>query len=97
MSLEYCTLNIQYDARKEKFKVRGDINREGQREIIEIFLREQMGKGEDKNEPNKRDFYHIGFRWFPEDDTVEISSDTGNKGLRDGILLKYLASLNKSS
>jgi len=94
MSAGYLTCRIQYDVKKDEFIVNGDLNREGRSEVIEGFLRGQMGKGRDRTKPEKRDVYHITLNWYPENDRIEVSSDTGNKGLREGILMRYLARLS---
>ena len=93
MSLKPLTLNIRYHLDSDKFEVEGDVSREGCGELVETFLRGQIGAGKDESEPNEQDIYNIGLRWYPENDKIEVSSDTGNKGLRDGILMHYLQSL----
>ncbi|MCK5320962.1 hypothetical protein KAJ38_00105 [Candidatus Pacearchaeota archaeon] len=95
MALEYSAMNIKYDMGKGKFDISGDINKRGQHDVIEAFLRGQIGAGEDRSKANERDVYNIGLKWYPEKDRFECVSDTGNKGLRDGILLDVLGRLEK--
>lgn len=95
MELEYLTLDLHYYVNSDKFKVGGNVNEEGQKEIVETFLRDQVGAGEDKRTPDKRDSYHIELKWYPENDRIEASSDTGNDSLRDGILMRYLRILTE--
>ena len=95
MNIDYLVLDIKYDIKKDSFEVSGDVNKEGREEIVDTFLRGQMGKGEDKSKVNERDVYHIQMKWYPQNDNIEVQYDTGNKGLRDGILMHYLGSLNK--
>ncbi|HLD00198.1 MAG TPA: hypothetical protein VJC39_00460 [Candidatus Nanoarchaeia archaeon] len=95
MSLDHLTLNIHYDVKEKKFEVSGDVNFEGQRELVEGFLHNQIGAGRDDKTPDKKDFYNITLRWYPLNDNLEVSSDTGNKGLRDGILLEFLKRLDQ--
>ncbi len=90
MSLDYLTLDLRYDINSDQFKVGGNVNRNGITELVETFLRGQMGAGKDDSKPNEKDVYHIQLRWYPENDRIEVSCDTGNKGLRDGILMLYL-------
>ena len=47
----------------------------------------------DDRPPNEYDVYPICFRWYPDNDDIVVSSDTGNKGLRDGILYRVLEKL----
>lgn len=84
------TLNIEYDLKRDSYSSSGDLNENGKREVVETFLRGQMGKGKDETPHNERDKYHIQLRWFPDDDRIEATSDTGNKSLRDGLLVGFL-------
>jgi hypothetical protein len=89
------TMNINYELKNGEFAITGDINREGQVEILDSFLRGQLGAGKDESKPNVRDSYKISLQWFPENDRIVAFSDTGNKGLRDGILYEVLRKLAK--
>lgn len=93
MVLKYLTLDILYDLKKDKFETRGDVNEEGRRELVESFLRGQIGAGKDESKVNQREIYIIQLRWYPSDDRIEADSNTGNKSLRDGLLINYLRSL----
>lgn len=94
MSLDYLTLDIIYNVNNDKFEIKGDVNKRGQEELISNVLREQIGNGRDDKKAIERETYHIQLKWYPENDTIEVSSDTGNKGLRDGILMHYLKNLS---
>lgn len=96
MSLDCLVLDIKYHRGSDKFEVEGDINQEEQKDIVETFLSTQIGRGIDESKPNEKDTYRIRLEWYPEDDTIKVSSDTGNKGLRDGILMHYLESLGNN-
>ena len=93
MSLEHLTMEIAYDIKKSTFKISSDMKEKAYPEIIEGFIRSQIGAGRDTSKPNELDVYHITLKWYPEDDTITASSDTGNKGLREGILLDVLKQL----
>ena len=84
------TLKIEYDVKENEFYIDGNLSPEGQREIVENFLRKQIGAGEDASIANIRDSYTITLEWDPSNDSIGISSDTGNDGLRDGILMCFL-------
>ena len=90
---QYLSLNIEYNLNKNEFDITGDIKEEQRSNIIETVLRGQIGKDEDKNKPNEKDLYHINIKWYPQNDNFEINDDTGNKGLRDGILMQVLENL----
>ena len=91
----YLTLNIKYYINSDQFEVGGNVNRKGREELVSTFLRGQIGAGKDDSKPNEKDTYNTQLKWYPENDRIEVRSDTGNKGLRDGILVHYLKNLNK--
>ncbi len=94
MNLDCLVLEIVYDTRKNEFIASRHINDELKYDLVETFLRGQIGKGEDYSRPNHKDRYNITLRWYPNIDMIEVWSDTGNKGLRDGILLSFLEYLS---
>ena len=95
MSLDYLTLDIKYDVGRCEFEVGGDVNRDGQAGIVENFLATQMGAGVDSRKRNEQETYSIKLRWYPQNDMFKVESDTGNNGLRDGILQCFLGSLGE--
>jgi hypothetical protein len=99
MGRDSLELNIMYDVKKDEFEVKGDVNKEGEREIIENFLRQQIGAGRDKRKLDMKSIkkdYNIRLTWYPENDRIDSASDTGNLGLRDGILKHYLEKLKEN-
>ena len=64
------------------------------KEIVEAFLINQIGAGEDRNKANELDVYQITLDWYPHLDRIESTSNTGNRGLREGILMRFLGTLN---
>jgi len=90
MERKYATMDITYDIQKDEFDIKGDLNPNGQAEVLDSFIRSQIGAGEDPNPAIERDQYHIKLQWFPDIDEIRSEYDTGNKGLRDGILMELL-------
>lgn len=90
MSLDYLTLDIRYHLKEDRFEVAGDVNEKGRISLIETFLRGQIGAGRDESKVIKRKIYYIQLEWHPADDRIEVKYNTGNKGLRDGILMNFL-------
>ena len=86
-------LDIIYDLARNKFTSSGDLNDKGRREVVETFLRGQIEAGEDRNKPIHKKVYRIRLGWHLSDDEIEVASDTGNRSLRDGLLLAYLRTL----
>ena len=95
MSPDFHTLNLRYSPNGDQFEVKGDLNREGQSELVETFLRTQIGRGKDNRNANRQENYNIQLKWYPADDKIEVNDDTGNKGLRDGILMRFLSTLEE--
>lgn len=93
MEKDYLSLSIAYYIKDGKFDISGDVKKEKQADLIIEFLRGQIGKGIDISKANERDVYHIELRWYPENDRIECMYDTGNKGLREGILKDIVSRL----
>ncbi|MGD9275819.1 MAG: hypothetical protein PVJ67_01455 [Candidatus Pacearchaeota archaeon] len=88
------TLDIKYHLKEDEFEINSNIREGGRKDLVETFLRSQIGKGKDKRKANERDVYSIRLEWYPQNDDIIVSSDTGNKGLREGILMHYLETLD---
>lgn len=93
MTPDYLTMKVAYNMKTEKFRIYSDVKKSQQSNLLAEYLRGQMGAGEDKSKPKVRDVYHIELKWYPSNDDFVVSSDTGNKGLRDGILMSVLKGL----
>jgi hypothetical protein len=89
----HLTLDISYDIRNESFNIDSDANEEAYSSLIETYLHTQIGAGRDNSPANEKDIYHIRLEWYPQNDNFVIKSDTGNKRLREGILMKILRKL----
>ena len=97
MDKEYLEMVVDYNLRADTFQIRGDLNQEGQREIIENFIRSQIGEGKDTRQPKRQEVYHVSLKWYPENDRFVFADDTGNKSLSLGILGDVLKRLNEAS
>ncbi len=88
------TMNISYFMKDRSFKITGEINENGQFELLEnILLGGKFDTGKDHREANKREEYDIQINWYPYKDRFEISDNTGNYGLRNGILMDVFIQL----
>lgn len=92
--MNHLTLDIEYDIRTDQHTFSGDVKPEMSGEIIGAWIRGQIGKGKDKSPPEERDVYHISIEWYPENDDLVCRSDTGNKSLREGILIDILKKIS---
>lgn len=90
---EKLTLGIKFDINKDKVEFYGNINEDGMEAIITNWIQGQIGKGKDNTPANQRDVYNIEIDWYPEDDRLVCRHNCGNKGLREGILMRVLQDL----
>ena len=88
---EPCTIDIKviYDIQQDSFDVSGNAN--NPKSIISDFLRTQIGAGVDKNPTNNQAIYTILINLDLSGDIFSVSHDCGNKGLREGILSRYVS------
>ena len=86
-------LVVQYDIKADTFKVESNIKPEMQGEVLTDFIRTQIGAGKDESPVKEQDTYTIKLRLDLSDDTFCVEHDCGNKGLRDGILMRVLKDL----
>ena len=85
------SVNIQYDIKNDTMKITStNIAESKVIDIINEFIRSQIGMGSDTNEPNILDEYHITITLDLSDDSFSCQYDCGNKGLREGILIRCL-------
>lgn len=88
-------MELEYNVKTDLVKVAStNIKKDAIPEILENFLRSQIGAGKDERTPEIREEYHIRLELELDGDVFTSSSDTGNKSLRDGILLHALKQLS---
>lgn len=81
-------LQIRIDYFKDgKYNIGGNVKEAEVPELIDTFLRGQIGKGADNSKPNKRDKYTILIKVDLNYEKFTVKDNIGNKGLRDGILM----------
>jgi hypothetical protein len=84
-----CKGLLRFNLAESKFYVYG-LTIQGALDIVEVAVRSDMSKAPDKSEPIKRDIYSFIIKWDYSDDSVTISHDCGNEGLKTGILSAFL-------
>jgi len=94
-SRDHLRLELTYTETGDRYEVKSEMTKQGQIELIEAFLSSQIGAGEDNTPANKQKQYRIKLDWYLQNDEIEVTSNTGNKGLRNGILMCYLKRLYK--
>ncbi|MBU2589321.1 MAG: hypothetical protein KKA65_04145 [Nanoarchaeota archaeon] len=92
MSLD-LVMDITYYSKDGSFKILGNVEKKDQLNILSNFLRTQICKGYEIKKANEFDAYHISLKFDSSEDRYEVSDNTGNKGLRDGILMYIMAKL----
>ena len=83
--------------RPAEFSIKTNVKDGKVPEVIEEFLRAQMGKGKDSSPPNRLQEFKIRLELDLDGDKFSSSTDTGNLGLRDGILMDIVRRLRTKS
>ena len=86
-------LNVTYNVETDTFEVASNIKPERQSDVLADFIHGQVGAGKDESAPAERKVYSIRLQLDLSDDTFYVKHDCGNKGLRDGILMRVLKDL----
>ena len=95
MNNNYLQLKLKYNIKtQECFIEHSDVKRNQITNILENFISSEKGKGEDKRKANDKNTYSFNIKWFPSNDLITVSSDTGNYGLQLGILMYIFANFN---
>jgi hypothetical protein len=84
-------IKLTYNITSDKFKVESDFKPEKIPEVLQEFIRGQMGLGKDTRKANKIECYKINLDLDLTEDKFTVSSNTGNDSLRDGIIAYYLS------
>lgn len=63
-----------------------DFNAHGAEEVLNEWVRRQMGKGRDDTPPPEQDIFNIEFNWNPEGDSITCTHDCVNESLALGIV-----------
>lgn len=93
MSLEVFA-NVIYDIEHpENSYIETNIKKDLVSDFISDFIRTQIGAGEDKCKAIEIDVYHINITCDMSCDSFSCDHDTGNKGLREGILMDVVSRL----
>lgn len=90
-------IEVKYDLKEDTYRIASEVKKERVKEVIEELLRSQIGAGQDKAEPVKRDIYIIVIDLELQGDIFTVSADTGNKSLTTGILAQLVKELDKNS
>lgn len=86
-----AVLTISFPVSGEQVTIKSNIKPERIQEVLEDYVRSQMGSGEqsDRNY-NAKEIYTITLGLDLSDDTFTTSSDTGNEVLTLGIVMDVL-------
>lgn len=104
-------LDITYNLNTDKFTLDGNVNEEYHAELLENYLQDECygNVGEMYNiggktteealgtsvEANEKDIYHIIIGLTISGDTYSVACNTGDRGLRVGIVMNLLGQLSK--
>lgn len=96
MSQPIIYINLTYPINDSKnFKIKTNAKPELVSELIFDFIHGQIGAGKDERPAKDLEVYHIDLSVDLTDDTWRTSHDTGNLGLRDGILMNVAQRIDK--
>lgn len=92
------TIDITFTVKDESVVIRTNAKHEKVQELLEDYLHSIMGAGKDHAPMVERDVYKIviGVE-LAEGDAWGSHHDCGNKGLRDGIIMRILALVAEKS
>ena len=84
-------IKIHYPVNEpEKFNIDTNAKPEMVDDLLNEFIRSQIGAGADESTPNDEDVFEISLRIDLSDDTWYANDNCGNKGLRDGIIMDVI-------
>jgi len=90
VDMTLLSMTLKYNMKTDLFEISGNVADEKITEVMQEWLRGQLGLGKDDNEPNDKEIYTIIINLNLEDDTFTIQSDTGNASLTCGIVAHFL-------
>ncbi len=79
----------------EKTSIETSAKKEAVDEILENWIRSQLGAGKDTSKSVVKDIYEIVIKLNLNGDVFHTSSDTGNKSLTCGIVMDVFTNLKK--
>ena len=81
---------IDYDLIRDSFCINGNVKMSRVGDLVTEFLKTQVGAGEDNRKAETKDLYKIDILLDLSQDIFRCSSNCGNLGLREGILLRLI-------
>ena len=79
----------------EKTVIRTNVKRRVIGDLLNEWVRTQIGQGGDEREAEHKPEYRVQIQLDIRSDTFTTSSDTGNRGLTTGIVLEVLRRLDR--
>lgn len=86
-------IEMAFNVDADTVQIRTNAKHEVLRELIDDYLETQIGTGRDNTPPVVRDVYKISIGVKLANDSWGSSHDCGNKGLREGILMRIMTIL----
>jgi hypothetical protein len=88
-------IEMEYDMVNSKVQIRTNAKHDKVGDLLEDYLHAQVGSGKDDSPAAERDVYKITIGVELGEDIWGSSHDCGNKGLREGIIMRVLQMLDK--
>lgn len=90
-------VEMTFNVKDETTTIRTNAKHEKVVDLLEDYLHAQVGTGKDPSPMVELDVYKISIGVELGDDSWGSYHDCGNKGLRDGILMRILALVSENS
>jgi hypothetical protein len=90
-------IEMAFDMKQETVQIKTNAKRGVISELLADYVHSQVGAGKDESPPEVHDVYNITIGVELDDDSWGSTHNCGNKGLRDGIIMRVLALLSEKS
>lgn len=87
-------IEMAFNVMTERVEIKTNAKREVVGELIGDYLHSQVGTGKDTTPAEKHPVYNITIGVELDDDSWGSSHNCGNKGLREGILMRVMSILS---
>lgn len=77
----------------ESFTISGNVKEERRKDVLDEFLRTQLGAGRDDSPPNRKEEFCICITCDLSSDTFRVKHDCGNDGLMTGLVMEVAKKL----
>lgn len=88
-------IEMTFNMKEDTVRIRTNAKHDKVGDLLEDYLHAQIGSGKDTTPATEKDIYNITLGVELGEDIWGSSHDCGNKGLREGIVMRILTMLDK--